>query len=94
MPADRTPAQIEASRRNGARSRGPDTDAGKARSARNGTRHGLRGGPFALLPSEDPDEFAELHAAVTSDWGPRERLRPVETARGFVRVRRQREAGI
>jgi hypothetical protein len=72
MPADRTPAQIEASRRNGARSRGPDTDAGKARSARNGTRHGLRGGPFALLPGEDPDEFVELHAAVTSDWGPRD----------------------
>jgi hypothetical protein len=48
------------------------TDAGKARSARNGTRHGLRGGPFALLPGEDREEFAALHAAVTSDWSPRD----------------------
>ena len=35
MPAARTPAQIEASRRNGARSRGPVTEEGKARASRN-----------------------------------------------------------
>ena len=50
----------------------PRHAAGKARSARNGTRHGLRGGPFALLPGEDREAFADLHAAVTSDWGPRD----------------------
>ena len=72
MPASRSPAQQAASRANGARSRGPATDAGRARAARNGTRHGLRGGPFALLPGEDADEFAELHAAVTADWSPRD----------------------
>jgi hypothetical protein len=72
MPATRSAAQQNAARANGARSHGPATDAGKARSARNGTRHGLRGGPFRLLPGEDRDEFAELHAAVTSDWGPRD----------------------
>ncbi len=72
MPAARSPAQQAASRANGARSRGPVTDAGKARAARNGTRHGLRGGPFALLPGEDADEFAQLHAAVTADWAPRD----------------------
>jgi hypothetical protein len=72
MPASRSPAQQNASRANGATSRGPRTDAGKARSARNGTRHGLRGGPFALLPGEDREQFAALHAAVTSDWGPRD----------------------
>ena len=72
MPATRSPAQQAASRANGARSHGPTTDAGKARSARNGTRHGLRGGPFALLPGEDREELAALHAAVTADWGPRD----------------------
>ena len=72
MPAARSPAQQAASRANGARSRGPATEAGKARAARNGTRHGLRGGPFALLPGEDADEFAQLHAAVTADWSPRD----------------------
>ena len=72
MPATRSPAQQVASRTNGARSHGPKTEAGKARSARNGTKHGLRGGSFALLPGEDYEEFAALHAAVTSDWGPRD----------------------
>ena len=72
MSATRSPAQQAAARANGARSRGPTTRTGKARSARNGTRHGLRGGPFALLPGEDREEFAELHAAVTADWGPRD----------------------
>ena len=72
MPIAPSPAQQAASRANGARSRGPATEPGKARVARNGTRHGLRGGPFALLPGEDADEFAQLHAAVTADWSPRD----------------------
>jgi hypothetical protein len=72
MPSTPTPAQQAASRANGARSRGPATASGKAAAARNGTRHGLRSGPFALLPGEDADGFAGLHAAVTADWGPRD----------------------
>lgn len=40
---------------------------GKARSTRNGTRHGLRGSPFALPPGEDHGEFTALHAAVSAD---------------------------
>ena len=67
MPATRTQAQQAAARANGARSRSPTTQGGKARSAMNGTRHGLCGGPSALLPGEDREEFATLHAAVTAD---------------------------
>ena len=58
MPVSPTPAQSEASRQNGACSHGPATPEGKARSALNGTRHGLRGATFALLPDEDPAEWA------------------------------------
>ncbi len=54
----RTEAQAEASRRNGALSRGPATPEGKARSALNGTRHGLCSARFFLLPDEDPEAFA------------------------------------
>jgi hypothetical protein len=72
MPLAPSPAQQAASRANGARSRGPATDAGKARAALNGTRHGLRGGRFALLPGEDADELAALERAAAADWRPRD----------------------
>lgn len=48
------------------------TPAQQAAARASGTRHGLRGGPFALLPGEDRDEFSALHAAVTADWQPRD----------------------
>ena len=66
------PAQQAASRANGAASRGPVTAAGRSRAARNGTRHGLRGGTSVLLPGEDALEMEILRRAVAADWRPRD----------------------
>ena len=74
MPASPTAAQSAASRANGARSHGPATPEGKARSALNGTRHGLRGATFALLPDEDPAEWAAVLAGYLA------RVRPADAA--------------
>ena len=53
-------AQIAANRRNAMRSTGPRSEAGKARVAQNGLKHGLCSARV-LLPDEDP---AELEALV------------------------------
>ena len=56
-------ARAAASRRNGARSKGPRTAAGKARSARNALKHGLA--PERMIPLADEDG-AELQAFAQS----------------------------
>ena len=72
MPTAPSPAQSSASRLNGARSTGPASAAGKARSALNGVSHGLSGRTFFLLADEDPAAF-ERHAAVwLAAWAPRD----------------------
>ena len=72
MPTTPSPAQSDASRLNGARSTGPATEAGKARSSLNSVRHGLSGRTFFLLPDEDPDEFKEHEATWLAAWRPRD----------------------
>src|SRR3954449_10139478 len=74
MPLSPTAAQSATSRANGALSRGPATPEGKARSALNGTRHGLRGRAFVILPDEDPAEWAAVLAGYLA------RLRPADAA--------------
>ncbi|HFA60232.1 MAG TPA: hypothetical protein ENJ83_06035, partial [Rhodospirillales bacterium] len=66
----RTPAQIEASRRNGARSRGPRTAEGKARSAANSRRHGLCSSRLMLRGEEERRAFAALLADLEARLAP------------------------
>ena len=63
-------ARAEASRKNGAKSRGPKTPEGKARSAQNALRHGMRAQKYVVLPDEDAAEFAGLEAALVEELAP------------------------
>ena len=69
----RSPAQREASRRNGSRSRGPATAAGRARSAMNSLKHGLLA--RVIAPPHDPrlhDRlFLEIRKQLMSEFAPR-----------------------
>jgi hypothetical protein len=74
-------ARAEASRRNGARSRGPRTAEGKARSAQNALKHGLRAEKYVVLLDEDRDEFAALEAAFIDELAPAGALQRVLAGR-------------
>jgi hypothetical protein len=63
-------ARAEASRRNGAKSRGPKTPEGKARSAQNALKHGMGAEKHMVLPQEDGAEFEALAAALIEELEP------------------------
>ena len=63
-------ARAEASRRNGARSRGPKTEEGKASSAQNALRHGMRAQKHLVLPDEDAASSTALEAALVEELAP------------------------
>jgi hypothetical protein len=63
-------ARAEASRRNGAKSRGPKTPESKACAAQNALKHGLRAQKYVVLPDEDAAGFAALEAAMVAELAP------------------------
>lgn len=65
-----TNPRAEASRRNGARSRGPVSAAGRERSAGNALKHGLRSSTVRLLGTENEAEFLALAAALHAELAP------------------------
>ena len=58
-----------ASRANGAKSHGPVTPEGKARSSQNSSTHGIFTSPF-LLRNENNAEFLKLEAGLIEEWDP------------------------
>ena len=64
-----THSQIHANRENAKFSTGPTSEAGKAVSALNNTRHGLTGA-FRVLPTESQEEFDQLFAAFRDEHKP------------------------
>src|SRR5580658_6358949 len=62
MPRNPTPAQAEASRRNGAKSRGGKSEKSRQKSAQNGRLHGLRAKTFAL------DHEIAAYGARCDEW--------------------------
>ena len=62
MPSDR---KAEASRRNGAKSRGPKTNLGKARSSKNARKHNFTSKDVVLTTEEEPayNALAEAYIA-------------------------------
>ena len=63
--------------RNGARSRGPKTPEGKARSAQNALKHGFRAQKHVVLPGEDAAAFHALEAALIEELAPEGALQSV-----------------
>ncbi len=61
--------RIDASRRNGALSRGPTTEAGKHRSSRNNLRHGMLA-RTVVLDDEDENVFIEFIATLEQEHQP------------------------
>ena len=58
--------QLAANRANAARSTGPRTDEGKARSAQNARRHGFRASTFTIVRLEELNEIANLRADLVA----------------------------
>src|SRR5437870_27798 len=65
--------QIDAARANGARSRGPTTPEGKAKSSQNALKHGLLS-KWIVLRDESPEGFEELRTGHIERFRPRDQV--------------------
>ncbi len=62
--------RIEANRRNAKKSKGPTTEAGKAKVRLNAMKHGMTAKLPVALPGEDPEVFKARFAAFKGDLKP------------------------
>ena len=60
----------ETSRANGARSNGPATEEGKAKSSLNAIKHGLTSNKVVVLQNENPEDYARLAADFADTFQP------------------------
>jgi hypothetical protein len=65
-----SPKRIAANRANAAKSTGPRTPQGKARSAQNARKHGFTGSTFAVVRLEDLQEVAHLREDLLAVYQP------------------------
>ena len=99
MPLERSEAQKAAARANGAKSRGPTSEAGKYVSSRNGLKHGMYAETL-LLPDEDPEAFTSMSTQFTDVLHPRNELedlyvrRMIEAEWKLIRVRDYEQAAM
>ena len=85
-------AKIAANRANAKKSTGPRTEAGKAASSRNNTRHGLTAKQL-LLDTEDPAQYEALRKDLIESYRPAngaELMLVEEIAQNFWRLQRAR----
>jgi hypothetical protein len=83
--------QIDSARRNGARSRGPASPEGRAKSARNSLKHGLSSKKIFVLSNESEESFDSTLEAVNQHYQPAsdlERDLCLEIAHARWRLRR------
>ena len=70
MPKPVSPKRLAANRANAARSTGPRTPEGKARSAQNARKHQFTGSTFAVVRLEDLQEIAHLRDDLNALYQP------------------------
>ena len=65
-----TSSQIAANRRNGAKSKGPHTEEGRAVASRNSLKHGLTAEQVVLIFGETADDFTRFHDEMRASFAP------------------------